>query len=321
MEQGRTPSANELRVAVVGPGAMGTLFAARLALAGAPTLLLDHRPDRAASLNERGLLLLDERGEHLVYPTVSANPQLLADIDVALVLVKAYQTEEAAAVLADHLPADSTVATLQNGLGNVETLSVHLGPDRIFGGTTTQGALLVEPGVVRDTGSGPTILGRPDGQSDHRLDEFVQALLLASFAVSISRDLPAVLWTKAILNAAINPTAALTRLPNGRLAEHEPSLRLMTAAAREAFAIARRKRIRVEEQDWRARLQTVCAATATNINSMLQDVLHNRRTEIDAINGAIVRAAETLNMPAPVNQTLWHLIKTLEESCGEQASE
>lgn len=306
------------RIVVIGPGALGTLFAARLQIAGAPTTLLDYRPARAATLHERGLRLRDAGGEQHVMAPVTADPRVLAQADIALVLVKAYRTEDVAALLAESLPPSSTTVTLQNGLGNVETLQMHLGPERVFGGTTAQGASLEDTGVVRDTGAGPITLGHPRGEDDARLDAFAAALLHAGFTVTVTKDLHAALWTKAILNAAINPVAALTRLCNGKLAEHEPSLALMTAAAREASAVARRQGIHLGKQDWRARLLTICQATASNTNSMLADVLQHRRTEIDAITGAIVRAAELRRYPTPVNRTLWYLVKTIEEGYGGQ---
>ncbi len=302
------------RLAVIGPGALGTLFAARLALAGIAVSLLDYRPERAGKLDRQGIRVLDDQGAQAVQVPVTADPSVLHNVHAALVLVKAYHTDDVAAVLARHLPEHAVGVTLQNGLGNLETLQRHLGSDRVFGGTTAQGALLEAPGMVRDTGSGPTVVGRPDGDIDSRLDDVVQALLLAGFSVSITRDVQAAIWTKAIVNAAMNPVAAITRLRNGALAEHAESLKLMTAAAREAFGIARRHGVMVEEQQWQARLQTICQATAPNINSMLQDVLHRRRTEIEAINGAIVRTADLRHQPAPVNRSLWYLIRTIEQS-------
>lgn len=281
-------------------------------------LLCDYRPERARLLDGRGLRLIDTSGEHHVHVSASVDPQRLAQVDAALILVKAYQTEQVAALLAEYLSPDAVVLTLQNGLGNLETLQVHLGQDRVFGGTTAQGALLEAPGLVLDTGSGPTVLGRYDGQPDHRLDEIAEALLLAGFSVSITQDVQAAIWTKAILNAAINPVAALTRLRNGQLAEHEPSLRVMTAAAREAYTIAHKHGVKLIRQDWRARLQTVCQSTAPNINSMLKDVLLHRHTEIDALNGAITRIAEQYKLPVTVNRTLWYLISTMEESYDRQ---
>ncbi len=301
-----------VKLAVIGPGALGTLFAARLALAGNSVLLVDYRPERARLLGQRGLRVRASSGEFSLRVPVTANPHRLMPVDAAFVFVKAYQTEQVAALLADCLPPDAVALTLQNGLGNVETLQLHLGQDRVFGGATAQGALLEAPGVVRDTGTGPTVLGRSDGQPDHRLDELAQVLLLAGFSVSITQDLQAAIWTKAILNAAINPVAALTRLHNGALAEHDPSLKVMTAAAREAYTVARKHGINIARQDWRARLLSICQATAPNINSMLQDVLHARRTEIDALNGAITRIAEQHKVTATVNRTLWYLVNTLE---------
>jgi len=309
---------SKLHFAVIGPGALGTLFAARLALAGIPTLLVDYRAERAAALDARPLRLLDAAGEREVRVPVTADARRLTGVDAALVLVKTYHTEAVAATLAAHLPPDAVALSLQNGLGNVEILAAHLGQQRVIGGMTSQGGLLEAPGVARDTGTGPTLIGRPDCSEDATLDAVCRALLEAGFAAAVTRDLPAALWSKLIINAAINPVAALTRLRNGALAEHEPSLTLMTAAAREAQQIGRKHGVAIPRQDWHARLQTACAATAPNVNSMLADVLHARRTEIDAINGAIVRIAEQHGLAATVNRTLCCLIRTVEASYREQ---
>lgn len=313
----RTPN-SELRFAVIGPGALGTLFAARLALAGVSVLLVDYRPERATELNTRPLRLRDAAGEHDVPVLVTADPVRLREVDAALILVKAYQTETVAAMLAEYLSPAAVAVSLQNGLGNVETLSAHLGSDRVIGGMTSQGALLEGPGAVRDTGTGPTVIGRPNGSEDEGVKRVGDALLQAGLAASVTRDLSAALWSKLLLNIAINPVAALTRLRNGELAEHESSLTLMTAAAREAEAIGRKHGVNLPRQDWRARLQVACTATAPNVNSMLADVLHARRTEIDALNAAVVRIAEQYKMRATVNRSLVCLIKTIEEGYEEQ---
>jgi len=311
---------SKLHIAVIGPGALGTLFSARLALAGIPVLLVDYRPERAAELNARPLRLLDQAGEREAAVSVTADPRRLGEVDAALILVKAYHTETVAATLAEYLPPAAVAVSLQNGLGNVEIIAAHLGSVRVIGGITSQGALLEAPGAARDTGVGPTVIGRPDGSEDEMLLAVNGALLRAGFAAAVTRDLPAALWSKLLLNVAINPAAALTRLRNGALAEHEPSLKLMTAAAREAEGIGRKHGVKLPEVDWRARLQTACAATAPNVNSMLADVLHARRTEIDALNGAVVRIAESHRLPTPVNRALWYLVKTIEEGYGKEVT-
>jgi 2-dehydropantoate 2-reductase len=302
-------------IAVIGPGALGTLYAARLARAGVPVLLLDYRAERAAALAASGIRV--HAAERFTAPVaVTADPRRLAEVDAAIVLVKAYHTEAVADTLAEYLAPRAIAVTLQNGLGNVETLMLHLGAARAFGGTTAQGARLEAPGLVHDTGGGPTTLGHLEGFTDDRLEAVAAALRAAGFAALVTDDLPAALWTKAILNAAINPVAALTRLRNGQLAEHAPSLTLMTAAAREAALVARKHGVRLGQQDWRARLQTICRATAGNVNSMLADVLNTRRTEIAAITGTIVRTAAQHRVSCPVNRTLLHLIETVEASYG-----
>jgi 2-dehydropantoate 2-reductase len=313
-----TPPA-PFRLAIIGPGALGTLLAIRLVRSNIETVLLDYRTERAQWLNDRDLRL-EEASAHLsVRVPVTADPHRLAEVDAALVLVKAYRTEAVGATLAAFLPPSAAVLTLQNGLGNVETLQWHLGDARVFGGTIAQGALLVSPGVVRDTGGGPIIVGRMNGQDAPRLDAICQALLRAGFAVSMTDDLPAAIWHKTILNAAINPVGALTHLRNGQLGEHAYALQMMTAAAREAFQVARAHGIRLQEQDWRARLRTICQATAANNNSMLQDILSHRPTEIQAINGAIVRIAEEHHLQTPINRTLWYLVSALEEAGSDPA--
>ncbi|MEI7831719.1 MAG: 2-dehydropantoate 2-reductase [bacterium] len=304
-------SSTKPTVAIIGPGALGTLFAARFAQAGIATMLLDHRPARAQQLNESGLSLRKGTAETHVHVPVSADPTKLADIDYVLLLVKSYQTEDASATLAEYLPKNAAVLTLQNGLGNVESMQAHLGPQRVWGGTTAQGALLEAPGIVTDTGEGPTVIGRPDGIKDARTEPFATLLLQAGFSVAITDDLSAALWSKVILNAAINPVGALTRLRNGELAATDYTLKLMTATAREAAKIALKHGVKLPETDWRTRLLTVCQATANNQNSMLQDVLNCRQTEIDAINAAIVRIADQHQIPAPINRSLWYLIKGL----------
>lgn len=294
---------------IIGPGALGTLYAARLAAAGVPVTLLDYRPDRAAALQAAGLTVVGDAPRRV---PVTADPRVLGQTEITLVLVKAYQTEQVATVLAEFLAPGAVAVTLQNGLGNLDTLQLHLGLARVLAGTTTQGAILERPGMVRDTGAGVTTLGVPASGPAARLGEVTDVLMRAGFTVSQAADIQVALWTKAILNAAINPVAALTGQRNGALVEQDASLQVMTAAAREASAIARRHGIALPRQDWRARLITVCRATATNINSMLADVRQHRRTEITALNGAIVRAAEQHHLPASVNRTLWLLVETLE---------
>jgi 2-dehydropantoate 2-reductase len=129
--------------------------------------------------------LLGHAGEHEAPVSVTADPHCLGEVDAALILVKAYHTETVAATLAEYLPPAAVAVSLQNGLGNVEILAAHLGSARVIGGMTSQGALLEAPGVARDTGSGPTVVGRLDGSEDEILHAVNDALLQAGFAAPV----------------------------------------------------------------------------------------------------------------------------------------
>ena len=300
--------------AIIGPGALGTLFAVRLTHAGIPVLLFDYLPHRAARLNETNFVLHETNGQRTVHVPVTADPSRLAEVQSAFVFVKAYRTEAVSALLADHLPSEATVLTLQNGLGNVELLQLHLGSRRVYGGATAQGALLLAPGEVRDMGAGPTAIGRLDGKQDAGMDILCRVLLQAGFPVSITDNLTATIWGKVLLNAAINPIGALLGWRNGQLVRDAAVLEMMVEVVEESYQVALASGVRVTAHDWRVRLQTIGLATAENVNSMLQDLNRGRRTEIEAINGAIVQAAQRLAIAAPLNAMLCALIQARERN-------
>ncbi|MBU1157639.1 MAG: NAD(P)-binding domain-containing protein, partial [Proteobacteria bacterium] len=145
-----------MKIAIVGPGAMGLMLAARLKQAGAEVSLLDHRAKRAQLINEQGVFLEHSQGEdHLSIPA-GADPAMLAKVDLAVICTKAYHTQEVARALRDHLRDSARALTLQNGAENVETLVDALGPERVLGGITSEGATLLAPGKVRHAGRGVT---------------------------------------------------------------------------------------------------------------------------------------------------------------------
>lgn len=298
-------------LAIIGPGALGTLFALRFSLAGIPVFLQDYRCERAEQLNGCEFQLLEKSQRRRLRLTVTADTDLLSQACAALVLVKSYRTDDVAALLAEHLPAEAGVLTLQNGLGNVETLQLHLGANRVLGGVTSQGALLESTSVVRDNGSGATIIGSLDGSETRYIEQFSKLLLQAGFSLSVTNDLPVVIWEKVLLNVAINPLGALLGRRNGQLIEDKSILQLMTDLIAEANQVAIAEGVRIPACDWTSRLRTICQATAENRNSMLQDIRAGRMTEIDSINGAIVRIAERHSLPVIRNQLLVTLIRGL----------
>ena len=207
------------RVLIVGPGALGILFAVRFSQTGRDVALLDHRPDRAERLNQLGIRLrINGEDVHRPVPVYAADDDVRGEYDAALFCVKSYSTDRAAATASRWIGDATLVVTLQNGLDNAERLAERFGEDRALVGTTSEGATLVAEGVARHAGRGTTVVGALSPSRYADADRFVDVLRDADFDASRVADWRSALWTKATLNAAINPVTAILGVPNGTLA-------------------------------------------------------------------------------------------------------
>jgi 2-dehydropantoate 2-reductase len=212
-------------------------------------------------------------------------------------------------IFAEH----TQVISLQNGLGNLEAIAQMVNPEKIIGGVTSHGATLIDTGHIRHAGKGDTIIGRTNKQIDDELQKIANLLSGAGIETKVSSDVESTIWSKLIVNAAINPLTAITRLKNGQLLESDETRRLLDLVAEESEKIVKIAGISLAYPDIKSKVYDVCEATAQNTSSMLQDILRGRRTEIDAINGAIVEKAKELNINAPVNEMLTCLVKMLQK--------
>jgi 2-dehydropantoate 2-reductase len=292
-------------ILIVGTGALGTLFAARLAGAGIPVTMLGSWREGLDALRLEGARLAGSDGVTRAYPIrVVEDPLQCAGTRLALVLVKAWQTERAAGQLSQCLSEDGLAVTLQNGLGNLDILSRELGRERTALGVTTTGATLLAPGLARAGGEGAVSI-----EAHPRLGPLVEALRAASFQVNTVADARSLSWGKLVINAAINPLTALLRVPNGELLEHPETRELMDALAREAAAVAAAEGVSLLFDDPAVVGEDVAHRTAANHSSMYQDVQRRAPTEIDAICGEIVRLGEAHGVPTPVNWAMWQLVK------------
>lgn len=292
-------------ILIAGTGAMACLFAARLAAAGFPVTMFGHWAAGLEALRRDGVTLIEPGGQEQVYPVrVASRPEECAGACFALVLVKSWQTAETALQLDECLAPKGLALTLQNGLGNYEALAQVLSAGRVSLGVTTLGANLRAPGQVRAGGSGPVLLG-----AHPRLAPLVDMLQKAGFSIESVADTTALLWGKLVINAAINPATALLEVTNGELLRRAPARALLAAAAAEAAGVAAALGILLPYADAVQAAEDTARRTAANRSSMLQDVQRGAPTEIDAICGAIVQAAEQAGLPAPVNRTLWQLVK------------
>jgi 2-dehydropantoate 2-reductase len=305
-----------MKFLIVGPGAMGCLFAARLRKAGFGVTLLDYMEERAEQISHQGIMVEGVTGEYTVrVPTVAGD--IASSPDLVLICVKSYRTRVASETIKPGLPPEAVVVTLQNGVGNVEILEQVFGKERILGGVTSEGATLLGPGNIRHAGQGETTIG-PGGDPNGPAEKLVSAFNQAGFKTKCVDNVRDLLWGKLIINVGINALTAITRLKNGRLPEIGGTRLVLEEAVKEAVAVAEAKNIQLPYSDPLDRVMAVCEATAGNIASMLQDVLKERETEVDAINGAIVREGEAYGIPTPVNLTLTSLVHAIQETYHER---
>ncbi|MCA1960000.1 MAG: 2-dehydropantoate 2-reductase [Desulfomonile sp.] len=302
-----------MRVGIVGAGALGSVIGGLLWEAGVDVVLIRRNREAVDYTTRNGLHLDGVSGDRVVRPRIVADPVEAGTADLALVLVKSYDTEAAIPAVSQVLADDGVVLTLQNGLGNYEILATAF-PGRVLLGITTIGALMVGPGHARHTGFGQTHLGELDGRPSERTRVVAEILTkMNAGPVNVVDNAVGCVWSKLIINAAINAPATLLEVRNGELIESQAGRDLIHQVVEECLSIVRAKGVQLIFDDPEARVIAVCQGTAQNLNSMLQDVRAGRRTENDFINGAVAREGERVGIPATANRTLALLVGALEK--------
>ncbi len=307
-----------MRIAIIGAGALGSVLGGLLIEAGLDTVLIERNQDEVNLVSKNGYRLDGVSGDRTIHPRIVADASDTGGADLVMVVVKSYDTSAAIGAVRQALAPDGLVLTLQNGIGNFETLNAAFS-GRVLLGTTTIGAMTVEPGYFKHTGFGQTHLGEADGKTLERTRAVAEALeKMKAGPVHLVDNAMGCVWSKLIINAAINAPATLLRLRNGDLPSNEHGRRLIHEIVEECLRIVNAKGIKLIFDDPEERVIAVCEGTAGNLNSMFQDILAGRRTEIDFINNALTEEAESLGIPAPVNRTLALLMKSLEATMDKR---
>jgi 2-dehydropantoate 2-reductase len=303
-----------VRVCVVGCGAVGSLFAANLAqLDDVEVWAYDQSANHVSAINEHGLRL-SGAGKVVGRLRATTDAAELPACEFGIVATKAMHTEAAIAATAGAF-ADGCVATVQNGLGNEEVLAEHV--EHVIRGTTFPAGRLLGPGHVQWDVKGDTTFGpfEPRPAPLEEIERLADACTRAGMPARAVADARGPQWRKVIFNAATNPIGALTGLTHGRVCEDPALRRLVSGLVDEGKAVAAAQRIELDadpEQliDHAAKPEVAYDHKA----SMLQDVEARRPTEIDYLNGGIVRFGEELGVPTPLNRAVWALVKGLERS-------
>jgi 2-dehydropantoate 2-reductase len=308
------------RIAVVGAGAMGGLWAGRLAAAGHEVSIVDVSPTTLEAIRERGLTVHGPSGDgEPVRVQATDTPADIGPVDLVVVFVKGPHTPAAARSLGPLVGPDTAIATLQNGWGNADVLAEHVPADRLVVGVTYEGAMVVEPGIVKHNGSGPTFVGPyTDGALGGPSERAGDLFRSAGFDAIATARVKTEIWRKLIHNSSCLPVAALTGLRTSELISVDQARELVDALAHEAVAVARAMGHDIDADERIERIHAVLTAAGMGVPSMLADVLARRTTEVDLINGAVVRAAESAGLDAPLNRSMVALVHGLERSWADR---
>jgi 2-dehydropantoate 2-reductase len=304
-----------MSVAVVGAGALGCLFGGMLARAGAAVTLIG-RPTHVAAIRRDGLRFESGGAQSIIRVMATEDIAGVRDARLVLFCVKSNDTDDAARAMAPHLAADAVVLSLQNGVDNVERIRAQV-PNVVLPGLVYVAAQMAGPGSVHHTGGGNLTIGqmkalaRNDGSDRRQLDEIAALFAGAGINVAISETVEVDLWTKLVMNSAYNAISALTGSQYGRMVAIPEIRTVMADAVNEVVAVAAAKGVRLPD-DLVEKAIRLADGMPVTISSTAQDLLRGRRTEIDHLNGYVVRQGDALGIATPVNRTLNALVKLAE---------
>jgi 2-dehydropantoate 2-reductase len=305
-----------MKIAVVGAGAMGAIFGARFAQAGHDTHLVDVAVPLVDKINSDGITVVRGDDETVTQVPATTDPASVGPVDLVVFCVKCYHTPSAAEAARPLVDSSTVVASLQNGWGNGDVLAGVFPPEQIVVGVTYNSGTVLDVGRVAHPGVGPTTVGSfTDGEGGGP-ERLAEALIDGGLEATVASPIRPEIWKKLILNAATLPTAALIGMNAGALTAHTEMKELVSETAREAVAVARALGYDIDEQERIDAIHGLLERAGPARGSMLQDFEAGRRTEIDVINGAVVRAAGDTDVPVPINRAFVALVKGWESRQG-----
>ena len=302
-----------MKIVVVGAGAIGGLFGSFLHKNGEDVTLVDIWEEHVKTIQSTGLKIIRQSGDALFDMKVTTKIEEVGTPDLIIMAVKSYDTEKASRDCLSIVGPDTMVLTVQNGVGNIDIIGEVLGRNRILAGTTAFGSTILGPGEIRPSETGSITIGELDGTITPRLQQVVETFSGAGIEMHVSQNVDSLTWTKLMVNVGINALTAITMLSNGQLLDHEETKKLQDMVVNEGIAVAEAKGIKFLYEDPLQHVRDVALSTYGNKSSMRQDVERGAKTEVDFINGTIVREGKKLGVATPVNEVLTLLIKTIEK--------
>ena len=307
-----------MKIIVIGAGAMGSLYGGYLTKGKENVCLVDQWDEHVAKVNESGLTIMSEAARFVVRPQASTVVDNLGFADLVIISVKSNETE-VAAMLAEHLLKPETkVLTLQNGMGNAEQLAEILGAERILLGSTLMGAALLEPGLVMRSDIKQTHLASWAPGNELWLEKISEVLNHAGLPTKIETNINSLLWSKLSIHAGLNAVTAVTGATNKEFLSLPAAVRLARMVVAEVVAVATAADIPLLYSNCAQEMMVYAEAMKEYNSPMLQDILHQRKTEVSVLNCTVVKEGRKHGIPTPVNEALALAVTSIESLYKQQ---
>lgn len=298
-----------MNIVVLGAGAIGSLFGALLSKKN--TVVLVGRAAHADAIQKNGLTITGKTTLKVNIQAKDSIKNIDSPPDLLLVTVKSYDTKNAVEEAKSLISDKTTILSLQNGLDNIQKIKSVVPDANVLAGVTTHGAILAKPGLIQHTGIGATSIGELSGKKTERLERIVSSFCEAGVDTNVSTNITTDIWKKAIVNASINPLTAFFNCKNGYLLENPCLEPIVEKVCSEATAVSQTEGLNISYEEMIESTKEVIRITSDNYSSMLQSVQRGKKTEIDSINGIIVKQGKHNGKDVPLNELLVYLISSL----------
>jgi len=306
-----------LEILVIGAGALGLLIAGIISHNGGKVTLFSRRPEAVEYISRNGIKIVAQNIDYVSRVKCTSVIERDKKYDLAIVTVKSYDTPEIAKLLGENLNTDTQVLTIQNGLGNAETLARHLGQQRVYLGITMQSSTRLGINEVYHAFNGLTIIGEYAGPPTERTKMLADYLSRHGVPTVVSENIWRDLWFKLMVNSVINPLTAIMRVKNKNLLEVPSVDLLIRSILSEIISVAKLHGHEFDFDECYEKVIKIIKDSGDNKSSMLQDIENNRRTEIDNLNGMVVSLASKYGLEIPVNNALTIIIKGIERTAKQ----
>jgi len=310
-----------MKTLIVGAGAMGSLFGGLLKLKDFDVTLVDVSQKHIEAVNKNGLLLENETGKHVIRIPAKYAHEISEKADLIIIFTKTYHTKSALESVKHLIDEDTYVLTVQNGLGNVEKVSEYVDPSRVIVGMTNHPSEFLAPGQIRSIGHGKTKIMSADKKMNQMLKSVCDAFNSAGLPCEISPDVFCDIWQKVAFNVALNSIGCVTYLTNGGIASVPEGVTLANRVVEEVVMVANKKGFNVKLDQVIASVEDALAHHKHHLGSMLQDVLAKRQTEIETLNGAVVKEAKQLGLSVPFTEALYYLVRIQEQTYNSRVNQ